>query len=95
MTLVTEDGELKFEAGGRPQNSNIQLWLQACCVEGGRKAPGQWRLYQMTRNQWAQGAELIELDVLNSACPQRKGGDRNWQEDAENKRKQTKSPRLL
>ena len=29
----------------------------------------QHRLYQMTRNQWAQRSGLIELDLLNSACP--------------------------
>lgn len=41
-----------------------------CAVrrEGGKSCLQQ-RLYQMTRNQWAQRSGLIELDLLNSACP--------------------------
>lgn len=37
MTQVAGDGELNCKAGRKPQNSNIQLWLQVCWEEGRRK----------------------------------------------------------
>lgn len=46
----------------------------------------------MTRSQWAQGAELVELGLLSSAYPQRKGGGQNWQRNTEKERKLQKTP---
>ena len=65
---MAEDSELKCKAGRRPQKRNMQLWLQVCCEEGSSRSCLQQRLYQTTRNQWAQRSGLIELDLLNSAC---------------------------
>ena len=37
MTQVAEDGELNRKAGRKPQDSNIQFWLQVCWEEGRRQ----------------------------------------------------------
>ena len=71
ISQMAEDSELKCKAGRRPQKRNMQLWLQVCSEEGSSRSCLEQRLYQTTRNQWAQRSGLIELDLLNSAC--RKG----------------------
>ena len=98
MSQMAEDSELKCKAGRRPQKRNMQLWLQVCCEEGSSRSCLQQRLYQTTRNQWAQRSGLIELDLLNSACHRGRevtGIGRKMMKTKEKKNKQKSQAAML
>ena len=84
---MAEDSELKCEAGRRPHNRNMQLWLQVCCEEGKVLSVPE----PISVNQKSMGSKVRtdRAGVAEFSMPQRKGGGRNWQKGDENKRKQT------
>ena len=91
---MAEDSDLKCEAGRRPHNRSMQLWLQVCCEEGKVLSVPE----PISVNQKSMGSKVRtdRAGVAEFSMPQRKGGGQNWQKGDENKRKQTKkNPKLL
>ena len=84
---MAEDSDLKCEAGRRPHNRRMQLWLQVCCEEGKVLSVPE----PISVNQKSMGSKVRtdRAGVAEFSMPQRKGGGRNWQKGDENKRKQT------
>ena len=84
---MAEDSDLKCEAGRRPHNRSMQLWLQVCCEEGKVLSVPE----PISVNQKSMGSKVRtdRAGVAEFSMPQRKGGGRNWQKGDENKRKQT------
>ena len=74
MSQAAGRAELKSEAGGGPGAARVIFGCQVCQQDRARQVLCAAEALsevlsddQMTRSQWAQGAELVKLGLLSSA----------------------------